>query len=147
MTSEILTRMDAIRDLCRRHRVASLYAFGSRAAEALEWTKDERERFDERPSDLDLAVTPVVGAEFDARDRVRLGIDLESLFEVPQVDLVILWEAEAFLAVEVVRGELLYCDDPDCQAREELYILRRAGDRAFFDEKRLEGILCGELRR
>jgi hypothetical protein len=46
-----------------------------------------------------------------------------------------------------VRGELLYRDDEDRQAREELYYLRRAADLAPYQRQRLEGILRGELRR
>ena len=141
------SREKELRDLCRRHHVASLYAFGSRATEASEWISHDRKEFEATPSDLDLAVTLEPGVESSARDRVRLNIDLERLFDVPQVDLVLLWQADAFLAVDVIRGELLYCADHDRQAREELFILRRAGDLAYFEEKRLAGILSGELRR
>ncbi len=147
MTHTNSSKFDALRSLCRQHHVASLYAFGSRATEASEWINHGRDEFEATPSDLDLAVTLEAGIELSARGRVRLSIDLERLFEVPQVDLVLLWEADAFLAVEVIRGELLYCDDEDLQAREELFILRRAGDLAYFEEKRLAGILSGELRR
>lgn len=140
MTSEILTRMDAIRDLCRRHRVASLYAFGSWAAEALEWARNERDELAQRTSDLDLAVTPETDFAFSARERVRLSTDLKRLFNASRVDLVMLWEADAFLAVDVIRGELLYCADPDEQARDELYILGRAADAATLRRKSLVDI-------
>ena len=129
--------MDAIRDLCRRHRVASLYAFGSWAAEALEWARNERDELAQRTSDLDLAVTPETDFAFSARERVRLSTDLERLFNASRVDLVMLWEADAFLAVDVIRGELLYCADPDEQARDELYILGRAADAATLRRKSL----------
>ena len=141
------SRLDALGNLCRQHRVTSLYSFGSRAAEATEWVRGEREEFDETASDLDLAITLEPETELSARERVRLTIDLEHLFKVQRVDLVILWEADAFLAVDVIRGDLLYCDDPDQQSLDELYVLRRAGDLAYFEEQRLSGILSGELRR
>jgi len=134
-------------DLCRRYSVTSLYVFGSRASEAREWLNHEREDFESTSSDLDIAVMPGAGVEFGARVRVRLSTEIEDLLTVPRVDLVVLSEANPFLAADAVRGELLYCDDPDRQAHEELYMLRRAGDLAHFEEERLAGILNGELRR
>ncbi len=95
----------------------------------------------------DLAITLERETELSARERVRLTIDLERFFNVPRVDLVLLWDADAFLAVDVIRGDLLYCNDPDQQSLDELYVLRRAGDLAYFEEQRLSGILSGELRR
>ncbi len=134
-------------DICRRYGVVSLYAFGSRASEVRELLDNEREQLERTPSDLDIAVMPGAGADFGARARVRLSAEIEDLLRVPRVDLVVLSEASPFLAVDAIRGELLYCDDPDRQAHEELYILRRAGDLAYFEDERLAGILSGELRR
>ena len=48
--------------------------------------------------------------------------------EVPRVDVVALPDADAFLAVDIVRGELIYCADDHAQAEYELYVLGRAGD-------------------
>jgi predicted nucleotidyltransferase len=134
-------------DLCRRYGVASLYAFGSRASEVRELLRNEREEPESTSSDLDIAVMPGAGVDFGARARVRLSTEIEDLLRVPRVDLVVLSEANPFLAADAVRGELLYCDDPDRQAHEELYVLRRAGDLAHFEEERMAGILSGELRR
>jgi len=50
-------------------------------------------------------------------------------------------EADPFLALEVIRGELLYAEDLDRQARDELYVLRRAGDLLPFKRQRLRLIL------
>ena len=133
--------------ICRRYGITTLYVFGSRASEAREFLNQEREDFEPSSSDLDIAVMPDAGADFGARARVRLSTEIEDLLRVPRVDLVVLSEASAFLAADAVRGELLYCDDPDRQAHEELYFLRRAGDLAHFEEERLAGILSGELRR
>ena len=134
-------------EICRRYGVISLYVFGSRASEARERLNGKREEFEPTSSDLDIAAMPGAAADFGARARVRLSTEIEDLLQVPRVDLVVLSEASAFLAADAVRGELLYCDDPDRQAHEELYILRRAGDLAHFEEERLTGILSGELRR
>lgn len=53
---------------------------------------------------------------------------LEDLLQVGRIDLILLPEADPFLALDIIKGELLYTDDPDQQARHELFVLRRAGD-------------------
>lgn len=138
---------DELESICLRHGVASLYVFGSRASEIAARVAGEPATRASRGSDLDVAVQPREDALRDARARVTLAGELEALFDVPRVDLVILPEAAPFVAADAVRGELLYCDDEDRQAREELYHLRRAADLAPFQRRRLEGILTGELRR
>ena len=50
-------------------------------------------------------------------------------------------EAQPFLAVEIIRGELLCCLDPYERAEMELYVLRRAADLAPFERRRREVIL------
>jgi uncharacterized protein len=65
------------------------------------------------------------------------------LFGAARVDLVVLPEADAFLALDVIRGELIYCRDFDQQAEDELYILRKAGDLAYFEKERRKLILTG----
>lgn len=59
------------------------------------------------------------------------------------MDLVMLPEAEAYLALDVVSGELLYCADAVRQAEYELYVLRRAGDLAPFERERRALLLTG----
>lgn len=61
---------------------------------------------------------------------MRLAQQLESMLGVDRVDLVVLPEAEAFLAADVVRGELLTATDLDAEAEAQLYYLRRAADLA-----------------
>ena len=78
---------------------------------------------------------------------MSLAQALEDLFDVARVDLVILPLAGSFLAADAVRGELIFCDEEDQQAREELYILRWAADLAPFQRDRLNGLLSGEYRR
>ena len=65
---------------------------------------------------------------------------------VARVDLVVLPEAGAFLALAVVSGELLYCDNSTEQAEYELYVLRRAGDLLPFERARRELILSQGAR-
>jgi len=136
-----------LEDLCRELKVASIYAFGSRAREVAEGLRGAEAPTSRPGSDLDIAVQPVPGALMHPSRRVDLMHRLEEIFAVPRVDLVILPEASPFLAADAVRGELLYCDDEDRQAEEELYYLRRAGDLAPLQQWRLQGILSGELRR
>jgi hypothetical protein len=62
---------------------------------------------------------------------------------VGRVDLVILGEADPFLALDIIRGELLYCADKDVEAEEELHVLRRAGDLAPYARERWKQILTG----
>jgi hypothetical protein len=134
-------------EIFRSFGVTSLYAFGSRSHEALQRALGLETPRGPATTDLDLAVQPAPGAALTSADRVRLMALFEDLFDSPRVDLVILPEADSFLAAEAVRGELLYCADEDRQAEEELFYLARAGDLAFLENVRLEGILDGELRR
>lgn len=57
----------------------------------------------------------------------------------------ILPEANALLAAEVVRGELLYTDDADAEAESQLYYLRRAGKLAPFYRQQWKELIGWEL--
>jgi hypothetical protein len=69
---------------------------------------------------------------------------LEELFDVGRVDLVILPEAKPYLALDVVRGELLCVTDVDAEAAYQLYVLRRAADLAPLERERRRMVLAGE---
>lgn len=133
-----------MRETCERYGVGSVYVFGSRAKEIAAGVRGQEARIEFPNSDVDIAVQPASGKRLTARERVRLAIELEDLLGVKRVDLVVLSEADPFLALEIIRGELLYCADPDAQAEEELYVLRRAGDLAWHARQRREQILTGE---
>lgn len=132
--------------ICRRFDVISLYVFGSRAEEIAARLSGRPVAPGPADSDLDVAVQPALDGLRSVEGRVRLTQALENLFEVSRVDLVILPLASPFLVADAVRGELLFCDDEDRQAHEELYYLRRAADLAPFQKDRLEGLLSGEYR-
>jgi predicted nucleotidyltransferase len=136
-----------LEDICRRFQVASLYVFGSRAKEVAAWVFRAEAPSTKGGSDLDMGVHPAPGALRDPGERVRLTQALEDLFGVARVDLVLLPRAGTFLAADIVRGELLYCDNEDRQAEEELYYLRRAGDLAPLERWRIEAVLSGEIHR
>ena len=90
---------------------------------------------------MDVGIQPRRGARLSGYEKVRIAIELEELLNVGRVDLVVLSEATPFLAVEIIRGELLYSEDLGKQAEDELYILRRAADLAPFDLERQRLVL------
>ncbi|HFD39290.1 MAG TPA: hypothetical protein ENJ31_05510 [Anaerolineae bacterium] len=135
------SRRAALARVCRRFEVTSLYAFGSRAKEALAWVQGERQTFSPASSDLDLGFKPAPGAFLSVKDQVRLGIALEDLLGVSRLDLVCLSEADPFLAANIVRGERLYTRDEHEADEYDLYILRRAGDLAPLERERMRLIL------
>ena len=92
-------------------------------------------------SDVDIGVLPVYGRTLTARDRVRLTIALEDALHIDRVDLVILPEADPFLAANIIRGERLYARDEVEADEYDLYVLRRAGDLASLERERMALIL------
>jgi predicted nucleotidyltransferase len=126
-----------------RYDLVALYAFGSRAREIAGKVRGEGISPKESESDVDIGVQPKPGRHLNAKKRVQVAIELEDILDVNRVDLVVLGEADPFLELEVVRGELLYCADADAQAEYELYVLRRAGDLAFYARERWQQILMG----
>jgi predicted nucleotidyltransferase len=141
--------VSALARLAERFDLQDIYVFGSRAHEIA-----RRVRGGEGPeptpqaaaSDVDIAVQSRRGSSLNARQRVDLGIQFEDLLDVARVDLTVLSEARPFLAVDVIRGELLHTSDPVAQAEHELYILRRAGDLAPFQRARVRDVLDAGAR-
>ncbi|MEW6682147.1 MAG: nucleotidyltransferase domain-containing protein [Nitrospirota bacterium] len=131
----------ALADLAGRHGLDAVYAFGSRSQEVAALVRGEPAVSKSPRSDVDIGVLPKPGIELSARDRVRLMAAFEDRFHAPRVDLVVLPEASAFLAAEVVDGALLYDASPDRTAEFELYVLRRAGDLVGFERERQQLIL------
>ncbi len=66
---------------------------------------------------------------------------LEDLLECPRVDLVVLDEADPFVAAEVIRGERLFARDEDVADEYDLFVLRRAGDLAPSERDRIVRVL------
>lgn len=137
---------EKLKEICLRHRVADLYVFGSRAEE-IHAMLDSPGLSPARPEpgpepDVDIGILPQRPEQkWGAEKKVRLAMELEDLFGVGRVDLVLLPEADAFLALDIIRGELLFTKDPDRQARHELFVLRRAGDLMPFQKERTRMIL------
>lgn len=132
-----------LESLARQYGLADVYVFGSRASEIAARARDEQVPASRSDADVDIGVRPLPGQPLSARDRATLTVELEDLLAVRRVDLVVLPEADPFLALDAIRGELLFCADPDAQAEHELYVLRRAGDLAPFARERWEQVLKG----
>lgn len=139
----------ALDRLARSYRVDVVYAFGSRGVEVAGSLSGllsgslsgAQVPSDLSASDIDIGVQPQRGHRLTARERVRLTLELAGIFKTSRVDLVVLPEANVFLAAEVVRGELLYARDLDEESALQLYYLRRAGDVVpFFRERWLETV-------
>ncbi len=116
-----------------------IYAFGSRAKEALAFIDGKRRRLSIGAADLDIGIKPA--KHLTVQEKVRIAQSLESIFDVPRVDLIILPEAPAFLALEIVQGELLYAADETEEAEYQLYVMRRAADLYPFEKDRQNSLL------
>lgn len=132
-----------LRAVCERYGIDALYVFGSRALEVASAIKAGQSLTDSAGSDVDIGVLPRQGCSLDPTKKVRLMAELEDAFGIGRVDLVSLPEASPFLALEIVRGELLYEADPDRIAEYELFVLRRAADLAPFERERVQSVLAG----
>lgn len=132
---------EQLTDICRRYHVADLYVFGSRAKEVAAWVDQGAELPSTSASDIDVGILPLELKDWLPEKRVDLTIALEKFFSVKRIDLVLLPEADPYLALDIIRGELIYSDDLDRQARYELFVLRRAGDLLPFKKERVRMIL------
>ena len=130
-----------LEEICHRYQVDILYAFGSRAKEALAFVRDEIQSLSTGPSDLDIGAKPNRSAAWGVWDKVGLAQDLEDLFHVHRVDLVSLNDAGPYLAAEIIAGERLFADDTYLADEYDLYILRRVADHEFLEKERLRHVL------
>ena len=103
-------------------RILAAYLFGSRGR------REETEQ-----SDVDVGV--LFRQEESLREVLLLEDALERRLGLP-VDLVDAGKASPFLALDIIRGERVFCADPDRCDEFELYVMRRAGDLAPFERER-----------
>jgi predicted nucleotidyltransferase len=108
-------------------RILALYLFGSRGR------REETEQ-----SDVDVGI--LWREERTLRDVLEFEDDLERRLGL-KVDLVDAGRANAFLALDIIRGERVFCADPDRGDEFELYVMRRAGDLAPFERERRRRLL------
>lgn len=108
-------------------RILALYLFGSRGRH------EETEG-----SDVDVGV--LWHQEQSLDDVLLLEDTLERRLGV-DVDVVDAGRASAFLALDIIRGERVFCTDEDRCDEFELYVMRRAGDLAPFERERRRRLL------
>jgi predicted nucleotidyltransferase len=124
---------------CEDNRVKALYIFGSRATETLELLQGSRNSFSKSESDLDIAI--LASLPLSVSEKVDFTINLGEIFGVSRVDLLILNDADPFVAANAIRGNRLYASDSYEVDEYELFVLRRAGDLAGFERERMAMIL------
>jgi uncharacterized protein len=134
-------RRAALEQLCRAMGVSILYVFGSRAHEIANWLDQSQQQLSPSASDVDIGARAAPGVFWQVMDKVRLAIALEDLFDCPRVDLVVLNEADPFVAAEIIRGERLFARDAHEADEYDLYVLRRAGDLVPLERERMDLIL------
>jgi predicted nucleotidyltransferase len=114
---------DRLRELAAGEpRILALYLFGSRAR------GEEMEG-----SDVDVGV--LFREPVSLGDLVMLEAEIEPRLGLP-VDLVDAGRANAFLALDIIRGERVFCSEAYLADEFELYVLRRAGDLAPYERER-----------
>lgn len=129
-------------EIFKQFHVQIAYAFGSRAHELKECLGGNSRMDTISQSDIDIGIKVSEHLSFDVHNKVRLAVDIEDLLGVQRVDLVALNEADPFLAANIVRGERIFCEDQFLADEYELYVLRKAGDLAPFERRRIDGILA-----
>lgn len=134
-------QMERLQQICVESGVAALYAFGSRAQEVSRWLTGQRFDLGSSRSDVDLGVKAVADITWSVAEKVRLAVALEELLGCQRVDLVVLGEADPFVAAEVIRGERLYARNETTADEYDLYVLRRAGDLAPLERERVALVL------
>lgn len=139
------TEPSGVAALAQAFELVAVYVFGSRAEEIVTSTSGKTPSCAHPESDVDIGVQPQKGSSLSAQQRVQLTLKLEEALRVTRVDLVILPEVNAFLAADIVRGELLYCCDSFQEAELQLYYLRRAGDLAPFLQERWRDLVGTKL--
>ena len=117
---------EQIQKFASRYQIQIIYAFGSRAKEALAILEGENSVFSPGPSDLDLGIKS--SKPLNIEEKVKIAIFFEDLFHLPRVDVVVIPEAPTLLALEIVKGEILYMQDPTYEAEYQLYIMKNAVD-------------------
>jgi predicted nucleotidyltransferase len=135
-----------LESFCNQHHVGILYVFGSRGAEIRKMLDEDAGVEPAKSSDVDIAVKLSGDRTLSVREKTELSVTMENLLGVDRADVILLSEADPFLAVNIIRGERLFCAD-QCEADEyELYVLRRAGDLAPFERMRIERIMDSSAR-
>jgi predicted nucleotidyltransferase len=137
--SKMMASLRRLRQICDRHGIDLVYAFGSRACEVRDFLNGLGKMNESATSDVDVGIkASATRVAMPVREKVEVAAEMEDLLGVKRVDLVILSEADPFLCANIVRGERVFSRDPYAADEYDLYILRRAGDLAPLERERLE---------
>lgn len=128
-----------LKQLAEKYSLQIIYAFGSRAKEALDLVEGKIKRLSKGISDLDIGIKPE--RRLNVEEKVEIALALEDIFDVSRVDLVVIPEVGVFLALEIVKGELLYAKDAVYEAEYQLYIMRQAAELIPYERMRQKMIL------
>jgi len=120
------TVKEKIIEIAEQYNLQLIYAFGSRAEEALMMAEGKIEHLSEGPSDLDIGLKPQ--NDLTIEEKVEITLALEEVFDIARVDLVVLSESPVFLSLRIVTAELLYARDTAFEAEYQLYIMRKAAE-------------------
>ena len=138
-------RKENLNEIAVKFDLDIIYTFGSHAKEVLEWIEGKVPTFSVAPlSDVDIGVKRSLKIGFSVKEKVHLASALEDLFAVNRVDLVVVPEADPFLAANIIRGERIYSKDEHEADEYDLYILRRAGDLVPLERERIDLIMRRE---
>lgn len=141
MPRKITERRAILEEICQKHGVNSLYLFGSRREEVRRWLEQTAEYSLQDQSDVDVGIRTRTFERWTIEKKISLTLVLEEYFGCKRVDLVLLNEADPFLAAEVIRGERVYAQNEHEADEYDLYVLRRAGDLAPLEKERMSLIL------
>ena len=130
---------EKIISLAAKYRLKIIYAFGSRAKEALNVIEGRMDLLPCTSSDLDIGVKPE--RLLTVEEKVEIALFFEDLFNVSRVDVVVLPDAPVFLALEIVIGEILYSQDDTYEAEYQLYIMRMAADLLPYEREKQKMIM------
>jgi len=125
----------SLNEICHRYGVAILYSFGSRAGEVAGLMEGRLSQLPESDSDLDIGIKFAEKIP-SVQQKIALASDLEYFFKCRRVDLVLLEEADPFLALEIVRGTRLFALDEREADEYDLSVLRRAGGLVPLEQER-----------
>jgi len=127
-----------LKEICRRYSIDAIYSFGSRGMELKLFAAGAGDIDRSKAADIDVAVKIGPQRSLNVRQKSQLTIDLEELFQLTKLDLVVINEADPFLAANIIRGERIFCRDEYLADQYELYVLRRAGDLIPLERERLQ---------
>lgn len=120
-----MDRSQLLDAVCRRHGIAAVYLFGSRADDGKKALAGDP--IPAGASDLDVGVL-FDDPRFHPRVLPRLQIELDEVFDPLRVDLVPLQRLDALFQFEAIDGHRVAAADPLAADEYELLVMRRAAE-------------------